>query len=310
MSVLILAGIVVAAVAVFVAVASLVPQAEPGASLLEQRLGAISVGDPMSPDFDLDEAELAVPITQRFIFPIIDALGNYMLRHTKQGQLQSLRQLIVKAGSKQKPEILLAQQIIAPIVFAIAAIALASFLNLGSPLNFVAPVAGVALGYAYPTSTLKGKAKKRGKQIVLELPGILDLLTISMEAGLSLDMSMMRVCDTESGVLAAEFRQIINEVRLGRPRAEAMMAMAERNDVEELTTFIRSVVQAEPLGVSIANVLQIQSEELRRLRRQRAEEAGHRAPVLMLLPMMGCIFPCIFLMLLGPAALTIIATKH
>ena len=107
------------------------------------------------------------------------------------------------------------------------------------------------------------------------------------------------------GILNSEFAKTLKEVNLGRPRGEALMAMAERNGVDEMTAFIRSVVQAEPLGVSIAQVLEIQADEQRRLRRQRAEEAGHRAPVLMLLPMMGCIFPCIFIMLLGPAILKV-----
>ncbi len=115
----------------------------------------------------------------------------------------------------------------------------------------------------------------------------------------------MRIGEADQSVLALEFQKLLNEVRLGRPRGEAMMAMAERNDVDELTEFCRAVVQAEPLGVSVVNVLRIQSEEMRRKRKQRAEEAGHRAPVLMLLPMMGCIFPCIFVILLGPALIEI-----
>jgi tight adherence protein C len=162
------------------------------------------------------------------------------------------------------------------------------------------------LMYLYPTESLKSKAKKRQKVIRLALPGALDLLTVCMEAGLSLDMAIMRVSESDDSVLSGEFQKVINEVRLGRPRSEALLGMADRNDVEELTGFIRSVVQSEPLGVSIANVLRIQSEDLRRMRKQRAEQAGHRAPILMLFPMMCCIFPCIFLMLLGPAALQLL----
>jgi len=135
---------------------------------------------------------------------------------------------------------------------------------------------------------------------------VLDLLTISMEAGLSFDASMQRVALSDTSLLADEFKKALNEIRLGKPRADALTSMADRNDVTELTAFVRAVVQAEPLGVSVANVLRIHSEDLRRLRRQRAEQAGHRAPVLMLLPMLGCIFPCVFVMLLGPAVLSVI----
>jgi tight adherence protein C len=185
-------------------------------------------------------------------------------------------------------------------------VGVAQLMGWDAPLNFAAPGALLALGYLYPTSSLKGKVKKRAKELRMQLPGVLDLLCISMEAGLSLDMALMRVTESEAGVLTAEFQKVLNEVRLGRPRMEALLGMAERNAVDELSGFIRAVVQAEPLGVSIANVLRIQSEELRRIRKQRAEEAGHRAPVLMLLPMMGCIFPCVFLILLGPAVVSIV----
>ena len=98
---------------------------------------------------------------------------------------------------------------------------------------------------------------------------------------------------------------MLNEVRLGRPRMEALSALALRNDVEELTLFVESVVQAEPLGVSAASALTVQAQEIRRRRTQRAEVAGHQAPIKMLFPMMGCIFPCIFVILLGPLALSL-----
>jgi tight adherence protein C len=176
------------------------------------------------------------------------------------------------------------------------------------PAEVTAGVLGI-LGYMYPTSALTGKIKKRTREIRSAPPGTLDLLTISMEAGLSLDMAIMKVSESDDSILGVEFQKVLNEVRLGRPRSDALVGMSERNAVEELSAFVRAVVQAEPLGISITNVLRIQSEELRRLRKQRAEQAGHRAPVLMLLPMMGCIFPCIFVCLLGPAILTIIAPK-
>jgi tight adherence protein C len=161
------------------------------------------------------------------------------------------------------------------------------------------------LGFYYPISALQGKTKKRAQEIRLALPGALDLLCVAMEAGLTLDAALMRVCEGPDGVLNQEFAKVLGEIHLGRPRSEALLALGERNELPELSSFVRSLVQAEPLGVSLALVLTVQADELRRLRRQRAEEAGHRAPVLMLLPMMGCIFPCIFIILLGPAALKI-----
>lgn len=275
-------------------------------SVLGQRLAVMDPADPMSPAFDPDQAELAKPLSERLFRPLVNTLGGWMMRHTKEQQMQRLRLLIAQAGTRQKPEVLLAQQIILPITGALVGIGLGQLMGFTAPVNFMVPAGLFCLLYLYPTSSLRGKVKKRAKEMRLQLPGVLDLLTISMEAGLSMDMALMRVCESEEGILAGEFQKVLNEIRLGRPRTEALLGMAERNAVEEMTTFIRAVVQAEPLGVSIANVLRIQSEELRRLRRQRAEEAGHRAPVLMLLPMMGCIFPCVFLILLGPAVVKII----
>ena len=289
--------------AIFFLIWNLMPQKQ--ASLLEERLGNVAVVNDPSMFMDADEAELAKPLSERLLLPLMNSIGRFMMKRTKGGQLDILRKKITAAGSKQKPETLLALKVImAPVGLGVG-LALVSVMGLGSPLNIAAPFGLMFLGYAYPTSSLSGKIKKRAKEIRLSLPGNLDLLTISMEAGLSLDMAIMRVSESEESLLATEFQKVINEIRLGRPRMEALTAMAERNDVEEMTTFIRAIVQAEPLGVSIANVLRIQSEELRRLRRQRAEEAGHRAPVLMLMPMMGCIFPCIFIILLGPAVISV-----
>jgi tight adherence protein C len=301
-----LAGLVLVG-SVVTAVWFLFPQAEVATSggTLERRLSSLDVADPMSPNFDPDQAELAKPVSERVIAPIIASIGGFMGRHTKDAQMQRLRLLIMQAGSRQKAESLLAQQIFLPVGGALGGFGLASLMGWTWPLNVMVPGAFVCLGYLYPTATLRSKVKKRAKEMRLDLPGMLDLLTISMEAGLSMDMALMRVCEGNGGALGLEFQKVLNEVRLGRPRMEALLSMAERNAVEELSVFIRAVVQAEPLGVSIANVLRIQSEELRRLRKQRAEEAGHRAPVLMLLPMMGCIFPCVFLILLGPAAVGI-----
>ena len=186
--------------------------------------------------------------------------------------------------------------------------AVVTLLNLGYPINFGAPLMLAVIGYMLPVSSLKRKGNRRAQEIRRALPGVLDLLTISMEAGLSFDAAIMRVAETESGVVAQEFQKVLNEFRLGRPRMECLTAMAERNNVEEMTAFINAVVQAEPLGVPLANVLRIQSEELRRLRRQRAEQAGQRAPVLMLLPMLGFIFPCVFIMLVGPAVIEVLDT--
>jgi tight adherence protein C len=254
---------------------------------------------------DVDEIELQKPFAERIFFPLVNSLGQIMARRTKESQLASLRIKLAKAGSQQRPETILALQVVCPIVLGAIAVLVCISMHWGSPLNIGVPVGLVALGFFYPTSALQGKTKKRTVEIRLQLPGSLDLLCVAMEAGLSLDAALMRVVEGPEGVLNQEFGKVLNEIHLGRPRSEALMALAERNDVPELENLVRSLVQAEPLGVSLATVLTVQADEIRRLRRQRAEEAGHRAPVLMLLPMMGCIFPCIFVILLGPALIKV-----
>jgi tight adherence protein C len=289
-------------VAVFTAVWYLMPGAQ-ATSLLEQRLA--SLPDVAGYDMDLVTGEFTQPAFQRIVLPVLAWFGNLVARRTKEGQLTQLRMLVTKAGSLQRAETVLALRFVLPIVFGLVGLGLAQLITgiIAPPQNYLIAGMGVVLGYMYPTLSLQRKAKKRQKELRLALPGVLDLLTVCMEAGLSLEMAMMRISEYDHSLLAAEFQKVLNEVRLGRPRSEAMAAMAERLDVEELSSFVRSMIQAEPLGLSVANVLRIQSEELRRMRRQRAEEAGHRAPVLMLLPMMMCIFPCIFIVLLGPAVI-------
>ena len=295
--VLVGAGAVIVLV-VFLAVWLMVPST-PLASLLEQRLS--SVPNAAAYDIDLDTGDFTQPAFDRLVLPILSAIGGVIAKRTKDGQLQQLRKLVARSGSRQRPETLLALRLILPVAGGVTCFGLSLLADLAPPQNYLFIVVGAVAGYMYPTLSLERKAKRRQKEIQLALSGVLDLLTVCMEAGLSLDMAIMRIGDADQSLLAIEFQKLLNEVRLGRPRGEALMAMAERNEVDELTEFCRAVVQAEPLGVSVVNVLRIQSEEMRRKRKQRAEEAGHRAPVLMLLPMMGCIFPCIFVVLLGPA---------
>lgn len=302
MSITILLFGLVIGVSCFLGALQLVRDPEPG--LLEKRLGNVAAPDPI----ELDEIELQKPLSERVVAPLMSSLGAFMLKRTKAGQIRQLRLMILQAGSDMRPERLLAQKVLAAVGFLVFALAAVHFTKQHGAVALGAPFGGLSLGYFYPSSRLKGKVKKRAEEMRRALPGVLDLLTISMEAGLSFDMAMHKICETEEGTIAAEFQQVMNEVRLGRPRMEALTAMSERNAVEELTVFVRAVVQAEPLGVSVASVLRIQSEELRRIRKQRAEEAGHKAPVKMLIPMMGCIFPTIFIILLGPAALTVISS--
>ena len=156
-----------------------------------------------------------------------------------------------------------------------------------------------------PEFWLGRKIRARSMAMTLQLPDALDLLTISVEAGLGFDAALAKVVEKMEGPLVDEFRQALAEVRMGRTRREALRDVATRADAQPVSNFIGAIVQAEQLGVPIAKVLQIQSNQLRIERRQRAEEAAAKAPVKMLFPMVGCIFPTIFIVILGPAVVTV-----
>jgi tight adherence protein C len=185
--------------------------------------------------------------------------------------------------------------------------ALLGFLIGKAPLAFLFGVAGAGLGYMAPEFWLGGKAKKRSWAMVLQLPDALDLLTISVEAGLGFDAALAKVVETMEGPLVNEFRQALAEIRMGRTRREALRDVVARADAQPISNFIGAIIQAEQLGVPIAKVLQIQSQQLRIERRQRAEEMAAKAPVKMLFPMVGCIFPTIFIVILGPAIIAVMS---
>ncbi len=169
-------------------------------------------------------------------------------------------------------------------------------------------VGGVILGYLLVDLYLNNAITKHQNGIERELPDALDLLTISIEAGLGFDAAMQRVVQKATGPLAIEFNQTIQEMRIGKTRREALRDMSVRNGVRDLTKFVDALMQADQLGVSLGNVLRAQSDQIRILRRQKIEEQAMKAPVKMLIPMVLFIFPAIFVVLLGPAIMQVLET--
>lgn len=160
---------------------------------------------------------------------------------------------------------------------------------------------GLTLGYLLPGMWLREQIKKRKKNIQRSLPDCLDLLTISVEAGLGFDLALQRVADKWDNELSNEFKRVIQDMRLGRTRREALRELSDRTGVDDVRTFVSAVIQAEQLGVSMSKILRLQSDQMRIKRRQRAEEQAQKAPVLMLIPMVFLIFPALFVVILGPA---------
>ncbi|HET9052462.1 MAG TPA: type II secretion system F family protein, partial [Candidatus Dormibacteraeota bacterium] len=263
----------------------------PQVDLLEARLAQFG-----ERDMTLEEIEMTLPFAERFLRPIFERVGGVITSRTPDKQKAVLQDKINLAGRPGGLTVgmFLTMQIVAFLAGLAVAFGLAEVLGLNGNLLIATPIAGGIAGYIFPSIWLDRKVKRRQKDLLLALPNALDLLTISVEAGLGFDAAIARVCEKYHNALSVEFAQVLNEVRLGRPRLEALDDMGRRNKVEELNNFIQAVVQSEQLGVGIANVLRIQSEEIRR-RRQRAEEQGQKAPLKMLFPMVGCIFPTLFI---------------
>jgi tight adherence protein C len=163
------------------------------------------------------------------------------------------------------------------------------------------PIVIAAVGYMVPGIWLSRKIKARRKEIQLALADVIDLLTISVEAGLGFDPAMQRVVEKWQNALTQEFGRMLSEMRIGKSRREAMKEMTKRCNVDDLNVFISSIIQADQLGVSITQVLRVQSQQMRMRRRQRAEEQAHKAPIKMLFPMVFLIFPALYIVILGPA---------
>ena len=155
---------------------------------------------------------------------------------------------------------------------------------------------------------MQSKARNRGKEIQRDLPDILDLLTVSVEAGLGFDAALVKVVERKKGPLADEFGIVLREIRVGKPRKEALRELSERVKVDDITSLVSAVIQADQLGVGISNILRIQAEQVRTKRRQQAEESAMKAPIKMLFPLVFFIFPTLFVVLLGPAIIQIAET--
>ena len=173
-------------------------------------------------------------------------------------------------------------------------------------------ISGISLaaitGFILPDYYLKMCAGKRRLEIQDNLPDVLDLLTVSVEAGLGFDAALVKVVEKTKGVVSKEFSRLLQEIKMGKPKRDALRDLGNRSGVDDMVAFVGSIIQADQLGVSIGNVLRLQSEQMRQKRRQRAEEKAMKAPVKMLIPLILFIFPTIFIVVLGPAVLQIMDT--
>jgi len=257
---------------------------------------------------NLEELELQQPFFDRTIKPLAARFSGSVARITSSNFSERTEKRLALAGNPgdmRTADWLGIKAIVAVIVAAVMFILFG--LLQGQILTGIAIGAvGLGIGYILPEFWLSGRVKKRQKAILLQIPDALDLLTISVRAGLGFDAALGKVVEKLKGPLIDEFRRALAEVRVGKIRREALRDIIPRTEVTPLTNFVGAIIQAEQLGVSISKVLQVQSEQLRIERRQRAEEQAAKAPIKMLFPLVGCIFPALFIVILGPAIILII----
>lgn len=193
-------------------------------------------------------------------------------------------------------------------LFAVAGLGFLYGLALSGPWLIVCPAAGAVAGFFLPDLLLYNSGLKRQQKIRRALPDALDMLTVCVEAGLGFDAALAQVARNTSGPLASEFARVLQEMQIGKSRTLALRAMTERTTVVELRTFVSALVQASELGIALAKVLREQAKEQRVRRRQRAEEQAQKVPVKILFPLIFCILPALFVVIIGPGILAIAAT--
>ncbi len=258
----------------------------------------------------VEEIELQRPFSERVLRPAIERLGSLLSRSTPQKARQDVLNRLELAGrpGNLTPEDFVAVRLVAAAVM--AAMGLLLGLLFGNAVYLVISLAGGAiLGYYLPVLWLKQKVDARRNEIQKGLPDALDLLVICVDAGLGFDAALARVTDKYRNALSDLLSKALREVSLGRPRLEALDEMGRNSGVEDLHNFMQAVIQSEQFGTGIGKILRIQADEMRRKRRQRAQEKGAQATLKMMLPMVGCIFPTLWIVLLGPAVLILLRPR-
>jgi tight adherence protein C len=301
-------GLVIAVAAVLIIVGIRNPHAQTD-KLIAERLESFSQ---TSEQVDLEALEMSQPLSERVILPIARKLGEFAMRFTPQNWLSNIQRKLELAGSPSKldPSTYLMSQFGAALGCGAVMILVAVFVMKSNSLGekFLYCLAAVVLGFFLPQINLSKKITTRQKSIRRALPDALDLLTICVEAGLGFDAAMIKVAEKWDSPLSRAFGRAIQEVQLGKLRREALRDMATNIDISEMTSFVAVVIQSEMLGVSMAKVLRIQSDQMRVRRRQMAEEEAHKAPIKMLIPMVLLTFPSLLIVLMVPAALSILSS--
>ncbi len=258
---------------------------------------------------DLREQEMLNPLRERALLPVANGMIDVGRRFSPAGYVEKVKTKLQLAGFVADEELdrflvrrVLSVLMIIPATFVVFFLDVLPFSGRMQILAWLLICAALVLG---PDAALNRKVEARQKTVQRALPDVLDLLTISVEAGLGFEQALDRVVQAVPGALSDEFTRMLGETRAGASRREAMIAMNERLGVPEVKGFVLAILQADEFGISIGRVLRSQADEMRIKRRQLAQEVAQKAPVKMLIPMVFCVFPALFVVVLGPAVINI-----
>jgi tight adherence protein C len=297
----------VASVGVFISVWSLMPRKPTNADLVEGRLRVYETGLPVT----LADLELRQPFKDRVIRPLLKRAGE-LVEHTMpdnaRKQIHAALQIAGRPGGMRAGDFLAVRYVLTGIL-SIAGI-LVGGLTQNRILLATGAAVGALIGLYAPMFWLRWRRNQRRAEIQVDLPDVIDVLVVCVEAGLTFEAAIERVVERYDHALASEFGRAMQEVRLGRPRLDALEDLGRRTGVEELNNFVQAIIQSEQLGSGVGRILRIQSDEMRTRRLVSAQERGAKASLKMLLPMLGCIFPTLWIILLGPAGIMALHFLH
>lgn len=290
-------------VAIFLALASF-------GALAKEQTGlnrSISVIEALTSAPEEMKSEFDAPFTERVLFPLLSRLQGVGRRMTPADANDRTRAKLEKAGNPAgwTVERVSAGKVVGFAAALIVALLIAFAMGLSFFVTLIFVVLAAVAGYLAPDFYLYQKAYDRADKLRRALPDAIDLLTISVESGLGFDAAVQQVARNTEGPLAEEFARVLQEMQIGRGRSEALRSLAERTDIPDIRGFVSAMVQADAFGIPVGQVLRVQSSEMRVKRRQWAEEMAQKVPVKILVPLIFCILPCLFIVVLGPAGINI-----
>jgi tight adherence protein C len=301
MAMLLILGAAMVLIAIYL-VAAAIPSSEPRG--LNRSLAVLEAMTDAPKELT---AELERPFSERILQPLQGRALKIGRRFSGADSSERIRHKLDLAGNPPGWTVdrVVAGKVIGAVAGLLIAVVFSLMLGTSLPIRILVIVGGTVVGFFAPGLYLYQKTYDRSAKLERELPDAIDLLTISVESGLGFDAAIQQVARNTEGPLADEFSRVLREMQIGQARSAALRAFADRTNVADVRTFVSAMVQADAFGIPIAQVLRIQSGEMRIKRRQRAEEKAQQVPVKITIPLIFCILPCLFIAVMGPAVINI-----